>query len=396
MAISESQQVSALRIGVDARCLNVSHIRGMGKYLYEVMLHLESAGGLAWVAFGDRPDVGMHFPRRADVREEIFAVRGYRFHAWEQLGLPSRARARAVDVLHCAGTFLPLWQPVPTVVTLHDTLPWQQNDLGRYETWYLNQLIPSALERCDTVITISESSRRDILQSWPSLEPKIRVIPHGISERYMSDRASTHSEEVGAVLGAGAYLLYVGGSEPRKRLEWAVAVLAQVEEPGLRLVACGFGHDEARQARDSLPFGIREHVVFLPFVDEQDMPALYRGAVAVLYPTEYEGFGFPALEAQAVGTPVLFSPVGSLAELAGPGAELLPPFDLQAWSATVRRLLAERFASPVPNVRARAWARKFSWSECARRHLELYEQAAVRGRRGRGDRGRKSATGNSS
>jgi glycosyltransferase involved in cell wall biosynthesis len=138
---------------------------------------------------------------------------------------------------------------------------------------------------------------------------------------------------------------------------------------------------------------MREHVLFLPFVEEQDMPALYRGAVAVLYPTEYEGFGFPALEAQAVGTPVLFSPVGSLAELAGPGAELLPPFDLQAWTATVRRLLAGRSVSSVPNMQARAWARGFSWSECARRHLEVYEQAAVRGRRDRGDRGRKLVTG---
>ena len=121
---------------------------------------------------------------------------------------------------------------------------------------------------------------------------------------------------------------------------------------------------------------LRDYVVFLPFIDEDDMAQLYRQAVAVLYPTLYEGFGLPALEAQAVGTPVLFSALGSLSELVGPAAEILPPNDLNSWLQTCRRLFSQRGESQIPNKAAQQWARQFSWESSATRHLELYQKVA--------------------
>jgi alpha-1,3-rhamnosyl/mannosyltransferase len=106
------------------------------------------------------------------------------------------------------------------------------------------------------------------------------------------------------------------------------------------------------------------------------MPPLYYHANAVLYPTLYEGFGFPALEAQAVGTPVLFSALGSLAELQGPDAIVLSPKDFDAWLGTCRRLLRERNEPSLPSPRARAWASGFSWDVSAKRHLDVYRRAA--------------------
>jgi alpha-1,3-rhamnosyl/mannosyltransferase len=113
----------------------------------------------------------------------------------------------------------------------------------------------------------------------------------------------------------------------------------------------------------------------LPFISEESLPGLFRHAVATLYPTLYEGFGFPAVESQAVGTPVLFSRVGSLAELEGPGAIVLPEDDLSAWVQTCQRLLGHRRENPTPIEESRQWARRFSWDESARRHLDVYDLA---------------------
>lgn len=211
---------------------------------------------------------------------------------------------------------------------------------------------------------------------WPWLENKLHVIPHGISDVYLNTQSeSKHPQGLEAVR-MGSYLLYVGGALERKRFPWATSILARMDSPDLRLLACGFCEAEREKARTLLEPSLRDRVIFLPFVEEVDMACLYRQAVAVLYPTLYEGFGFPALEAQAVGTPVLFSALGSLGELEGPAAVILPPHDLDAWVRTCRRLLAQRGEARTPNEAALKWARRYSWEVSAARHLELYVTAA--------------------
>jgi alpha-1,3-rhamnosyl/mannosyltransferase len=133
-------------------------------------------------------------------------------------------------------------------------------------------------------------------------------------------------------------------------------------------------HDAARAA---LAPGIRARVLFAPFVAQAAMPRLYQNAAALLYPTLYEGFGFPALEAQAVGTPVLMSALGSLAELVGPGAVVLAPEDRDGWVAALRRALTHN-DNPEP---ARRWARQFSWDASAAAHRAIYRHAAGRSAR---------------
>jgi glycosyltransferase involved in cell wall biosynthesis len=121
----------------------------------------------------------------------------------------------------------------------------------------------------------------------------------------------------------------------------------------------------------------RKRVRLLPYIPTDSMARLFQNAAAILYPTLYEGFGFPALEAQAAGTPVLFSPVSSLRELAGPGARLLDPDDRRSWIELCGKLVAESREGRMPDINARRWARRFSWAEAARRHLQVYEAAAA-------------------
>lgn len=367
-----------LRVGIDARCLNTPFLRGMGKYVLELITHANLLANVQWHFFSDRPDTVFHRLSGITGRTEIFETKGHRFHAWEQVGLPWRAQRARVQLLHCTGSTLPYWQPIATIVTLHDTLLWQDMESRSYERWYLHRLIPLAVRKCKALITISESSRRDILSLWPWAENKLHVIPHGISDVYLNAQDELQVSHLTEAVRTGPYLLYIGGVLERKRFSWAVSLLARVGSPDLRLLACGFSEGERDKARSLLEPSLRDRVIFLPFVEENDMVRLYQQAVAVLYPTLYEGFGFPALEAQAVGSPVLFSALGSLRELVGPAAEILPVDDLDAWVQTCRRLVLQRGAAGIPNEAARTWARQFSWEVSAARHLEVYAKAAER------------------
>ena len=184
MASRPTPETVKLRVAVDARSLNVVHLRGMGRYLREVITRGSALDAVQWLLLSDRPDRPFHLPEVAGVRSELFSCRGYRFHAWDQLALPWHVARRSVDVLHCPSTVAPWWQPVPTVVTIHDTLPWAPEDPDRDA--HTDYLLPAAYRKCAAVITISKSSQRDILQKWPELGAKLHVVPHGVDEAYLN------------------------------------------------------------------------------------------------------------------------------------------------------------------------------------------------------------------
>ncbi|MBV8036903.1 glycosyltransferase family 1 protein [Roseateles sp.] len=364
-----------MKIGLVARCLNTAHMRGMGKYVLELMRN--SSDDISWHLFADDPRHPLLHPEGPRFTPDIFEFRGDRLRLWEQLGLPLRARRMPLSLLHCTEGALPLWQPLPTVVTLHDTLAFEERPDTAGQRLYWDHVVPAALKRAAHVITISESSRRDILARWPELESRLTVIYHGIETAYFEPPTAPIPATLQQALGGAAYAVYLGGPMKRKRFDWALRVLAAQHDPALKLVACGFGAAAREAARAALPLPLQGRVLFAEFLSDAELQALYAGAAAVLYPTLYEGFGFPAIEAQAAGVPVIFSPLGSLAELVGPLAMLAPAEDLDAWAAALREaatLPPEARADMA--ARARAWAQGFRWAESWRRHLDVYRQVA--------------------
>lgn len=361
-----------LTIGLVATCLNTAHIRGMGRYVYELLRQSAPYRDINWRLYGNNPECPLIVPPGAHAEPDLFSFRGDRFYLWEQLGLPLRTRAHPVNVLHCTEGSLPWWQPQPTVVTLHDTIAWSENDGSAITKFYFGRVLPAALAKCAAIITDSESSSRDILKMWPALAPKLTVIPMGIGDEYFTDEDVLLPEELRGQLGTNPYVVYMGGPIKRKRFDWALQVLAAAGRPDLHLIACGFGQPMRDQAAHALPDALRGRIHFPPFLTDAELRALYRGAEAVLYPTLYEGFGFPAVEAQAAGVPVVFSALGSLAELIGPLAFVVEPHDLEAWVGALQRAraLGERRAGLAHE--ARAWAQRFSWQQNFEKHLEIY------------------------
>lgn len=346
----------------------------MGKYLWETLAHSRNQGDIAWHLLGDRPDLPFHVPPGVNADVCSFECPGFRFHTWEQMGLPYHTARLKPSLLHCPAMSLPWWQPVPTVVTLHDAMPWIESEMAWPPGFYRDRLLPRAFEKCAAMITVSESSRHDILRLWPELDTKLRVIPNGVSDLYLSVRPGPVSERLASLGVRRPYLLYVGGEIPRKRLTWALQVFEALGEPNLSLVVCGLDERHREGVTGRVRPDRRGGVVLLPFVHEEEMPCLYMNAVAVIYPTLYEGFGLPALEAQAVGTPVLFSEVSGLSDLRGPGAIVMPQYELAPWIDRVRELVRERQVSQRPDEDARRWARSFSWAASARRTLAIYEE----------------------
>ena len=360
-----------LHVGLVATSLNTEHLRGMGRYLYDMTACTRPEHGMRWTVLGDDRRQPLLLPPGVDAIADVFDFRGHRFHLWEQLGVPLRAGRHNVDVLHYAENGLALWQPRPSVVTIHDTIPWESDR----DSYYLHRLLPAALRRCAAVITISESSRKDILARWPELEPKLTVIPHGIQDEYFADDAAAIHPAMTKALAGRQYLVYMGGSMQRKRFDWALQVLVHCNQTDLHMVACGFGSNSRDVAAASLPDALRGRVHFAPYLSDTELRALYRGAQAVLYPTLYEGFGFPAVEAQASGVPVLFSPLGSLSELIGPLAYTMDADDMPAWVASVERARNLGEARAGMARQARAWARRFQWSASFAQHLAVYKRA---------------------
>jgi len=360
-----------LRIAADARTLNTPHLRGIGKVLYELVRRTAASGAVEWHLFADCPERPMQAPEGAGA-VSVFDTPGHRFHAWEQWSLPRAARECRADLLHAPGTSMPWWQPVPAIVTVHDTIPWQQRDGSTTRDFYRDRLLPAAYHRAAAIITISQNSRKDILARWPALKPKLHVVPNGVDERYLDAQPDHAPIVIGDQPITEPYLLYFGGASPRKRLMWALQAWWRGGADRSTLVVCGLEPDAHADFRKSIPRELQHKVILAPFLSEEDLPRIYMRATAVLYPTLYEGFGLPAVEAQAVGTPAIFSAVGSLGELNGPGAIILPVDDLDVWARTVSNLLDDRRARFGPDRIARAWARQYSWDACVERTLAVY------------------------
>jgi glycosyltransferase involved in cell wall biosynthesis len=374
------QAAVKFRVAMDARCLNTNFIRGMGEYVSSVVSQISATRDVEWIFQSNRPDLPFHSPSgSAESKTILRDIPGDRFHFWEQAALPFQALTRQARVLHCTATTMPLWQPVPTVVTIHDTIPW---DTGEFlpAGFYRDRLLPMAFHRCARIITISQHSKNDIVRLWPKLADKITVIPHGVSDGFLHCPVAPLGEHLRRIGITQQYLLYVGGTTPRKRLDWTLELHNALACPGVALVVCGVPAEAHDTWRQRLPPEQRPRIVFAPFLPAEDMPSLYQNALLVMYPTLYEGFGFPALNAQAVGTPIVMSNVSSLRELAGPNAIALEPNDNSAWIDACRDLIDKRLANALPDPASQYWALQFDWRRSAEAHWDVYREAASRGR----------------
>lgn len=304
---------------------------------------------------------------------------------FEQSAFPRACARLGVDVAH-----VPYWGPpfrssVPVVVTVHDLIPLL---LRRYRGGLLQRLytalVSATVRGASRVLTDSRASREDILTHLGLVPEQVRAVPLAAGERYGPERSPDEKAARARYDLPERYVLYLGGFDVRKNLATVLATYRWVG-PALGetcpLVIAGrlperdtaFTPDPRRLMRDA---GVDDRLVrFSGFVDEADKPALYRGAVALIFPSIYEGFGLPPLEALACGTPVVGSDATSLPEVVGDAGVLLPPFDAQRMAGALIQLATDEAFHQEMSRRALDQAARFSWDRTARATLQTYHEA---------------------
>jgi glycosyltransferase involved in cell wall biosynthesis len=213
------------------------------------------------------------------------------------------------------------------------------------------------------VLTVSEVTKRDLIELYDIPEEKIVVTPNGVDPAFTPEGPSTEGEP---------YALFVGALQPRKDATAAIDALALIGNGAPRLVVVGQdkgGHAEAEQAVERN--GLAGRVEFRGHVPQEELAALYRGAACLVFPSRYEGFGLPVVEAMASGTPVVATTAGALPEVAGDAAILVEERNPVALAGGIERAIADRERLVVAGLER---ARQFTWAETARRTLEVYRE----------------------
>ncbi|HEY3701412.1 MAG TPA: glycosyltransferase family 1 protein [Acidimicrobiales bacterium] len=282
----------------------------------------------------------------------------------ERLGwsLPRALNALRPRLTHFQYVIPPLYRG-RAVVMVHDlSFERMPQLMGYQDRLALRTLVPVSVRRADRVLTVSEWSRADIVDCY-GLEPERVVVTGG-----GLDPAFTRT---GDRPDRPPYLLFVGALQPRKGPIVALDALARLSED-LQLVMVGpvkRGFGEVRAAMDRLRLGSR--VELAGYVSKKDLAALYRGAACMIFPSHYEGFGLPVLEAMASGTPVVATTAGAIPEVAGDAAVLVPPGDADALAAGVQVAIADRDRLVAAGLDR---ARRFRWASVAERTLDVYRE----------------------
>jgi glycosyltransferase involved in cell wall biosynthesis len=288
----------------------------------------------------------------------------------EHVSIPFKLRRLGAQLLHSPHYVRPLFCGVPSVVTIHDCihLLFPQYLPSRMAWRYAHVVMGSAVRRSALVFTVSEASRRDILHFYPWADPeKVVVVPNAIDPNLLEDPGAEEMERVRERYQIrGRFVLFTGNIKPHKNVERLIEAFARLRaRPGhddVRLLIIGEDvsrYPSLRRAMES--GGVRPDVRFFGFVPQTTLAALYRMASVFAFPSLYEGFGLPPLEAMACGTPVLTSQLSSLPEVVGDAAVLVDPYDVADIANGLERLLGDKAlrASLVEKGRARVGA--FSW-----------------------------------
>jgi glycosyltransferase involved in cell wall biosynthesis len=368
-----------LRVAVDATAVP-ARLTGAGVYAARLLAGLAARDDLEVEAFCAPGSAGVLAAPGLRLRPVAMAGAGRPARiAWTQLRAGRAARRAGADLLHGVHYELPLRAGPPSVVTVHDltllTHPeWHEASKVRYFGWAIRRAVAVATR----VLCVSATTAADLGERLDVPPDRVDVTPLGTDLRPAS---AEQVEEVRRRLGLdGPYLLGLGTVEPRKDLLTLVRAFAALAgELPHRLVLAGLaGWGTGALAAAVAASGVGDRILVAGYVPETDKAALLTGADVFAYPSRYEGFGLPVLEAMACATPVVTTTGGSLPEVAGDAATLVDPGDDAALAAAIAKLATDPAARQDAAARGLARAATYTWARCAELTAAAYRHAAAR------------------
>ena len=371
------------RIGLDYTSA-IRQQAGIGRYTRELVKalaaidHFNPAYHL-FVADANRghlpPPPGRHFTWHPTRLSERWLTRlWYRL----QLPLPIELWTGPLDLFHAPDFFLPPVKPATkTVVTVHDlSFVREPTSVMPGMSQHLNTWVPRSVARANHVIAVSAATRQDLIELYHTPAKKISVLYHGVTPEF---RPVTHPSTLTAVrrklgLDDTPFILSLGTVQPRKNFQRLIQAFARLERQMALVIVGGRGW-EAQPIYDEVAAqGLTGRVHFPGHVDDADLPALYSAAALFVYPSLYEGFGLPVLEAMACGTPVVAANRSALPEVVGQAGLLVDPTDITAMAAAMTEVLSNpelsRQLADAGQIRAAA----FTWEAMAGQLVEIYQK----------------------
>lgn len=367
-----------MRVGIDGRYMH-DRFPGIGRYVchlidalarvaptvHFVVLHDSALGSSRCARLAQHPNV------------ELIEIDAPPITLSEQWRVPLAIRRLRLDVFHAPYHVKPCWLPCPSVVSLHDVIPaiYPQALRSRSARLACELSIRLALRTARRIVTPSHASCRDLVCHYGVAANRVSVTYYGVAPTFRPTSPETTARIRERYMLPDQYVLYLGINKPHKNLVRLVDAFSLLTRrlSGLTLVIGGrwdSRYPEPLQRAAAL--GLGDAVRFLGAIPEEDLPALYSGATAFVFPSLYEGFGLPVLEALACGVPVICSGNSSLPEVTGDAAVLVDPRDVDSLAAAMRRVLQDAALRDELRGKALARAREFTWQRTALATLAVY------------------------
>ncbi len=369
-----------MRIAVDARSV-FPGCGGIGRYTQNLAAHMPALSPQdEFVLFCCTAKGAMRVAQAPNTREEVFQT-GMMDAMWEQLSLPNELARVEADAYHSPMFTLPAVTACPTVVTIHDVVFETHPEwVGDKLCSYLSKWSRFAAQTATRIVTVSEFSKQEIVRVYGVDPNRVDVTLEAADRRFFPIEERDHVERVAAKHGLPEQcLLYVGSMETKKNIEnLLVAFKRAVDQAGLphKLALVGGRGGQALDLDALLDrHGCRELVVRPGYVPDGDLPFIYNAAEAFIYPSLYEGFGLPPLEAMACGVPVISSNATSLPEVVGDAGVLVDPEDTDSMAEAIAGVLTDEGQRSDLRQKGLTRAAEFSWEQTARQTLDVYRQA---------------------
>lgn len=297
--------------------------------------------------------------------------------------LPFKLRKYKLDIIHDPSQISPfLFNPSPKkVLTIHDLTPILFPEThGGIHTFLQNNILPRSLKRVDSIIAVSNSTKNDIISYFKIAEARVKVIYNGVDEIFQV----LHEDEMEDVKEKyeikHPFILYVGTLEPRKNIPTLLRAFYLLKKKGIQhrlVIAGGKGWKYKSVYKTVNELNLQKEVIFTGYIPSEDLPKIYNAADLFIYPSLYEGFGLPPLEAMACGTPVITSNTSSLPEVVGDAGILVDPLDVKKIADVMYKVLNNMDVRDRMVKRGLERAKMFSWEKCAEETLGVYESLRV-------------------
>jgi len=366
-----------LRIGIDYTAA-VHQRAGIGRYargLVRALAQLDRENEYLLLVAG-RPKEEGTFPPNFRLRYLPLSPH-WATVLWQRLRVPLPADlfTGPLDLFHSPDYVLPPLRRGKRVLTIHDLsfLRYPEGADPRLR-WYLTQAVPRSIGQADLVLADSQNTKSDLIELLGVEAGRVEVLYPGVEERF-----HPLSEESLAPVRTRysldfPFILSVGTLEPRKNHVGLLQAYSLLREPHRLVIAGGKGWLYEGIFQEVERLSLEERVFFLGYVPEEDLPALYNLADLFVFPSLYEGFGLPPLEAMACGTPVVVSALSSLPEVVGDGALLVPPQEVEALAEAMEKALSDPSLREELRSKGLERAKRFTWSEAAKRLLAIYKR----------------------